>query len=151
MISRNGVSYGTANTGKPSCPRDLDERRRHALEAEADAEAERARAALLELRHERALRVRVPAQPHAGREHDPVRAEPARRRVDLDGMRAANLARLGLRPAAEQLEPERLLGEQVGETEHGRPQSTDRLGIGPNRAHAFRHRDGCRAHAADGH
>ena len=77
--------------------RDLDERRRHALEAEPDAEPERARPALLELRHERPLRLGVAAQPHAGREHDPVAAEPARRGVDLDGVGAADLAGRGVR------------------------------------------------------
>ena len=55
--------------------RDLDERRRHALERQADAEAERARARRpASCGTSAALRVGVAAQPHAGGEHDPVAA-----------------------------------------------------------------------------
>ena len=96
--------------------RDLDERRRHALERQAGAEAERARAAVLKLGHQAALRAGVAAQPDAGGEHHPLRPEPALRLRDLDGVRAEDL-RFGV--AAEQLEPEGLLGQQIGETEHG--------------------------------
>ena len=97
-LDEAGRSRGTACRRAPRRPgsraraRDLDERRRHVLEAEPDAEAERGHARLLERRHERPLRLRVAAQPHAGREHHPVARQPARRLVDLDGMRPAHLA-----------------------------------------------------------
>ena len=126
MISRNGVSYGTANTGKSRSSRGLHERGGHALEAEADAEAERARAARLELRHQRALRLRVAAQPHAGRQHDPVGPQPARGRVDLDRVRAAHRRARRVRTAGHQLEPEGLLGEHVAEVQAGSGASAQR-------------------------
>ena len=129
MISRNGVSYGHREHREAALARHLDERRRDALEAEADAEPERAHAVGLELRRRaRAGPPALRAQPHAGGQHHPVRAEPARGRVDLDGVRAAHLALRRLRAAAHQLEPERLLGEQVGEMEHGGPSLRLRLG-----------------------
>jgi hypothetical protein len=99
--------------------RDLDQRGRHVLEAEPDAEAERGHAGVLERRHERALRLRVPAQPHAGRQHHPLAREPARGLVDLYRVRAHDLALRALRPAADQRQAERLLGEHVAEAEAG--------------------------------
>jgi hypothetical protein len=108
--------------------RDLDERRWHALEAEADAEAQRGHAAGLELGDECALGLGVAPQPHPGREHDPVATQPARRLVDLHGVGAEHLPRRRVGPSAEQLQAERVLGQQAGEVKamsgclcHGQP------------------------------
>ena len=93
----------------------LDERGRHALEDDALAEPEPAGARGGELAHEVALGARAPAQPHARREHHPLGLEEARRRLDLDDVRAGDRAARGGLLAAQQPQPVGALGEQVTE------------------------------------
>jgi hypothetical protein len=100
---------------------DLHQRRRHALEPKPHAEPERAHPALLELRHERALRLDIAAQPHAGREHHPIRRQPARGRVDLHRMRAPHRPLARAHASTEQLEPERVLGDEISEMHSDAP------------------------------
>ncbi len=93
----------------------LDERGRHALEDDALAEAEPTGACGGELADEIALGARVPAQPHARREHDPLGLQESGRRLDLDDVRAGDRATRGGLLTAQQPQPVGALGEQVTE------------------------------------
>ncbi len=70
----------------------LDQCAGHAAEHDALAEPERGRPRVVELRDELALGRRAAAQAHAGRQHHPLGLEEARRRLDLDHVRAGDRA-----------------------------------------------------------
>ena len=118
-MSRNGGAERDGEHRERALARLLQQRRRDALEDELDADPERAHPALVELGDQRALRGHAALQPHPGGQHDPAPLEEARRLLDVDLVRAGELAVERARAAAQQREPEILLGDEITEDQSG--------------------------------
>ena len=92
---------------------------RQVVEHRPDPEAERRHARIRAVGDERAhLVVGAALEPHARGQQHPARRDPARRRLDLDHRRAEHGALVGVVRSRPLLEPQRGLGQQVGEREH---------------------------------
>ncbi len=96
-----------------------------------------------------ALGLLVP-EADAGGEHDLLPRDPFGRALHLDHRRAEDRARRGVSATGQQLEAQRLLGEEIAQTEGRRRShcSSQTYSI-PNRAVRIRRHDGC-AGAGDG-
>jgi hypothetical protein len=96
----------------------VEQRSRHALEHEPEADAQRADAGLVQLGDQRALRRGAPTQPQTRREHQPAPLEEARRRFDVDRVRARHFPRQGVGAAGHEREAEVFGSEEISENEH---------------------------------
>ena len=119
-MSRNAVPERHREDGERALARLLEQRRRDALEHEVDADPERADPALVELLDQRLLGGDAALEAHPRGQHHPAALEEAGRLLDVDAVRAGDLAVERTRAPAQQREPEVLLGDEVTEDQRRR-------------------------------